>query len=244
MPSSHTVVYHGEVLHILFETSTDLSLFMPDGLHLPDPHRAFVKVQRMKMRSPDADRDPPAFNHYQQIGVATMATTPQFGPRHRNFLLWEDRHWAIGSTMAGAKRYGRIEMTQLFETERRLVEEDAPAPFRVDVEANGFMLMRFAGMLDGVARIERPPYGGFYVGGEPGTDLLALTLETSEFSRPLQGTGELSFGSAPNERATGPGTETPWPATLLKDIRTLGCVLEDFTFTRTFGSEFTTLKAG
>jgi hypothetical protein len=240
--ATHRAVYYGQIMQIMFQTSTDLSRFMPVGLTPVDPHRAFIKAERLKIRSPEADSGPAAFTQYQQICITTMASAPGFAPRHRNILMWEDRHWAIGSSMVAAKRYGGVEMTEIFEMDRSLVARGQPVPFFIDVETSGASLMRFAGLLDGKQRVAAPPYSGFFVGGETGSGLQALTLDSAELSRPVHGTGDLSFGQAPNERSDDPWSGALWPATLLKDIRTEGCVFSDLTFTRTYGAEFTPVR--
>src|SRR5258706_3426915 len=76
--------YYGQVAEIAFTTSADLQAFMPPGLTVVDPHKAFIKAERVKIRSPEADKLPAVFSHYTQVCVTTMATTPQFGPRQRN----------------------------------------------------------------------------------------------------------------------------------------------------------------
>lgn len=234
---------HGQLLWILFETSTDLTPFLPAGIAPVNPHRAFIKAERLKIRSAMSDVHPPAFNQYQQICLTTLAqTAPGAAPAHRNILMWEDRHWAIGSSMAAAKRYGQIEMTQVFETERAAIDQGAPIPFRVDVETSGFSLLRFDGELDGVERAVVPPYGQFFVGGEAGSALQVLTLKSHSLSRPLHGTGTLTFGEAPNERGNLPGSGEPWPASMFEDIRVTGCVLQDIQFTRVLDGEFTLVR--
>jgi hypothetical protein len=232
---------YGQTMNIMFTTSTDLNAFMPPGLTAVDPHRAFIKAERIKLRSPKSDKMPAAFTQYDQICITTMATTPQFGPRHRNLLMWENRAWAVGSTLLAVKRWGAVQMTPIFELDHKLVAQGAPVPFYITVEQDGHMLMTFVGALDGKKRAEAPPYPGFYVGGDPGQDLLALTLDASNFSNPLEGTGALSFGDSPADRGpAGPGKG--WPATLLKDIQVEGCVFQDFSFTRSYGTEFQTVR--
>lgn len=232
---------YGQTLEIMFTTSTDLNAFMPPGLTAVDPHRAFIKAERIKLRSPETDRMPAAFAQYDQICITTMATTPEFGPRHRNILMWEDRAWAVGSTLLAVKRWGKVQMTQVFELDHKLVAQGTPVPVYVTVEQDGHSLMRFSGMLDGEKRVEHPAYPGFYVGGDPGQDLQALTLDASAFARPVHGTGALSFGSNPADRGpAGPGKG--WSASLLKDIEVQGCVFQDFSFTRSYGTEFQTVR--
>ncbi len=235
-----TARFYGQILHIPFQTSTDLSPFLPPGLTAADPHRAFIKAERLKIRSVEADAGPSAYSQYQQICISTLASAPGFGVRHRNMLLWEDRHWQIGSSAVAGKRHADIEMTQVFEQERALVQGGEPIPFFINVDTLGFPLMRFSGVLDGRERAATPPYTGFYVGGEPGADLQALTLDSSELTRPIHGGGALSFGQAPNERSTGP--DGLWPAALLKDVRVDGCIFQDISFTRVYGTEFALVR--
>jgi hypothetical protein len=232
---------YGQTMNIMFTTSTDLNAFMPPGLTAVDPHRAFIKAERIKLRSPKSEKRTAAFTQYEQICITTMATTPEFGPRHRNILMWEDRAWAVGSTLLAVKRWGKVDMTQIFDLDHKLVAQGTPVPFFVTVQQDGHTLMTFAGSLDGQKRAELPPYPGFYVGGDPGQDLTALTLDASDFSNPIHGTGTLSFGASPADRgAAGPGKG--WPATLLKDIRVQGCVFQDFSFTRSYGTEMKTVR--
>nr|WP_295106907.1 hypothetical protein [uncultured Caulobacter sp.] len=232
---------YGQTMEILFTTSTDLNAFMPPGLTAVDPHRAFIKAERVKLRSPEADQMPAAFAQYDQICITTMATTPEFGPRHRNILMWENRAWAVGSTLLAVKRWGKVEMTQVFELDHKLVAQGTPVPIYITVEQDGHSLMSFAGALDGVKRVEHPAYPGFYVGGDPGQDLTALTLDASEFSHPVYGSGTLSFGDNPADRGP-PGPGKGWSASLLKDIHVEGCVFQDFSFTRTYGGEMKTVR--
>jgi len=227
---------YGHSMVIMFTTSTDLSAFMPPGLTAVDPHRGFIKAERIKLRSPTADAMPAAFGQYDQVCITTMATTPEFGPRHRNILMWENRAWAVGSSMLAVKRWGSIDMPHIFELDHKLVSQGTPVPFFVRVQQDGYTLMTFSGELDGRKRAELPPYPGFYVGGDPGQDLLALTLDASEFSNPLHGTGTMSFGENPNDRGpAGPGKG--WSASLLKDVRVVGATFVDFSFTRSYGPE-------
>ena len=75
----------------------------------------------------------------------------------------------------------------------------------------------------------------------PAADLLSLTFDNTSTGRQLHGTGTLSFGSIPVETAPANPSKN-WPATLLKDIKVEGCVYEELTFTRTYGSEFETVR--
>lgn len=228
---------YGQIMTIMFTTSTDLQAFMPPGLTAVDPYRAFIKAENIKLRSTDADQMPAAFTQYHQVCITTMATTPQFGPRHRNILMWENRAWAVGGSMLAVKRWGDIQMTEIFELDYKLVGQGDSVPFDINIRQNGTSMMSFAGELDGKKRIEPPPYPGFYVGGDPGQDLLALSLDASDFSRPLHGMGTLSFGALARERGSaGPGKG--WPAALLKDIQVEGAIFQDFSFTRARGTEF------
>jgi hypothetical protein len=231
---------YGETLNIVFTTSTDLNQFMPEGLKCVDPHRAFIKGQRKKggaSKGYSGAPHPPSL----QIGITTMAYTEKFGPRHRNLLMWESHPWGIGSTLVGVKRWADAEMTYIFEEDRRLIAEGSPVPIRLEVQQYGIPLLTFVGLLDGKKRIEDPPYNGMYVGGEPGSDLLSLTFDDSRFSRPVHGTGDLSFGSIPIEREPA-NPSKGWPSTLLKDIKVEGCIYEDLAFTRSYGTEFETVR--
>jgi hypothetical protein len=80
-----------------------------------------------------------------------------------------------------------------------------------------------------------------YIGGEPGADLLALHFDESKFSRPVYGTGTLKFGEAPTDRGPA-GPSKGWSPTLLKDIKVEGCIYEDMQFTRSYGTEFDTVR--
>ncbi len=231
---------YGETMNIMFTTSTDLNDFMPPGLRAVDPHRGFIKAQRKKGGTSKGYAPGPHANSLQ-IGIATMATTPEFGPRHRNILMWENLPYGIASTLVGVKRWADAEMTYLFEQDRKLVAAGSPVPFYLNVQQYGFPLLTFEGVLDGKKRVEDMPYSGFYVGGEPGSDLLALTLDGSDFSRPIYGTGTLSVGSVPIETApAGPGKG--WPSTLLKDLKVEGVIFQDLAFTRSYGTEFQTVR--
>jgi len=253
----HIPTNYGHVAEIQFTTSTDLNRFMPPGLTAVDPHRAFIKAERVKLRSPEADRMTAAFTQYDQVCIATIATTPQFGPRHRNILMWENRAWAVGGSMLAVKRWADVEMPEIFEIDRELVGKGGVVPFHVDTWQEANQLMSFAGEFDGKERIQHQPYTGFYVGGDPGQDLLAMDIESSRFSRPLHGTGTLRFGDLPNrlnDRKVAPGGTAPfdqggppgpgknWSATLLKDIEVQGMVFHEFAFTRVRGSEFHTVR--
>lgn len=232
---------YGETMNIMFTTSTDLNAFMPKGLTAVDPHRAFIKAQRKKGGT--SKGYPPAGPHANglQIGISTMATAPGFGPRQRNLLMWENLPWGIGSTLVGVKRWADAEMTYIFEQDRQLVTEGSPVPFSLEVQQYGFSLLSFTGVLDGKKRTQDAPYTGMYVGGEPGADLLSLTFDDADFGRPVHGTGVLSFGSIPIETApAGPGKG--WPSTLLKDIQVEGCIFQDMAFTRSYGTEFETVR--
>jgi hypothetical protein len=232
---------YGYALTIPFTTSTDLQAFMPPGLTVVDPHKAFIKAERIKLRSPETDGMPAAFGHYHQLCITTMATTPQFGPRQRNILMWEDRAWAVGGSMLAVKRWGDVQMTEIFDMDRQLVAQGTAVPFHVEVWQNGTSLMSFSGELDGKARVQNPPYPGFYVGGDPGQDLLAMDLAASSFSREMHGTGTVKFGTLPGQTApAGPGKG--WSASLLKDIQVQGAIFHDFSFTRARGSEFHTVR--
>lgn len=235
--------FYGQTLDIMFTTSTDLTGFMPAGLLPVDPHRGFIKAERIKIRTPETDAQPAGFSQYQQICITTMAQAPGFGPRHRNILMWEDRPWAIGSSMVAVKRFGIVEMTQIFEPDHVMVGAGEAVPFYLDIQNYGHSMLSFAGKLDGKKRVETPAYGGFYVGGEPGADLKALTLDNFAFTRPLYGTGTLTFGQAPNEQASTPAGAM-WPATLIKDVQVEGCVFQDFGFQRTYGADFKIVRKG
>ena len=237
------VSLHGEygvTLNIVFTTSTDLNEFMPPGLTAVDPHRAFIKAQRKKGGTSHGYPRGPQVPSLQ-ICVTTMAYTEKFGPRHRNLLMWVSHPWGVGSTLVAVKRWADAEMTYIFEQDRKLIAQGSPVPFHIDVQQYGYPLLTFRGMLDGKKRVDDPPYNGLYVGGEPGADLLALTFDDSYFSRPVYGTGELSFGSIPIERAP-PGPGKGWPSTLLKDIKVEGCIFQDLSFTRSYGTEFQTVR--
>lgn len=224
----------GEQIVIVFTTSTDLNAFMPPGVKCVDPHRAFIKGQRKKGQGTSGK---PGL----QICITTMAETPQFGVRQRNILMWEGSPAGIGSSLAGVKRWGYAEMSYVFEQDRKLIAAGSPVPFFLDVQADGYMLMSFAGMLDGKKRVESLPYAGMYIGGEPGADLLSLTFDDSTTGRPVYGTGSLKFGAMPIERAPA-NPSKDWPATLLKDIKVEGCIYEELTFTRSYGTEFETIR--
>jgi len=224
----------GETMNIMFTTSTDLNAFMPKGLTCVNPHRAFIKGQRKKGTTGVGK---PSL----QICITTMATTPKYGPRHRNILMWESVPWGIGSTLVAVKRWAESEMTYIFEQDRELIAQGSPVPFYLDVQQYGYSLLSFAGVLDGKKRVEDEPYSGMYIGGEPGADLLSLTFDESKFTRPVYGTGTLKFGALPIERA-GPNPSKGWPASLLKDIHVEGCIFEDMEFTRSYGTEFETVR--
>ena len=106
----HIPTNYGQVAEIQFTTSTDLNAFMPPGLTAVDPHRGFIKAERIKLRSPEADQMTAAFTQYDQVCITTMATTAQFGPRHRNILMWEDRPWAVSGSMLAVKRWGDVRL--------------------------------------------------------------------------------------------------------------------------------------
>jgi hypothetical protein len=248
---------YGQVAEIIFTTSTDLNAFMPPGLTAVDPHRGFIMAERIKLRSPESDKMTAAFTQYDQVCITTMATTPQFGPRHRNILMWEDRVWAVSGKELGVKRWGDIQMPEIFEIDHKLIGQGEVVPFHVDVWQSNHQLMSFAGEFDGKKRVEHQPYPGFYVGGDPGQDLVVMNIAASDFSRPLHGTGTLQFGAltnalsdrkvapggtAPFEQSGPPGPGKNWSATLLKDIQVEGMVFQDFSFTTTHGAEFQTVR--
>ncbi len=244
---------YGQVAEIAFTTSADLQAFMPPGLTVVDPHKAFIKAERAKIRSPEADKWPAVFNNYEQICITTMATTPQFGVRQRNILMWEDRGWTIPGNEMGVKRYADIHMPNIFDIDYAIAEQGGLVPFYVNVFAGTTQLMAFSGKLDGQKRIEHHPYPGFYTGGEPGQDLLAMDIAASEFSLPLGGTGTLSFGE-PRDRMTDrrvmpggiapfvsngpPGPGKDWPPSLLKDVEVQGVLFQEFSVTRARDPEF------
>lgn len=249
---------YGHVFTIPFTTSTDLNAFMPPGLEAVHPHRAFIKAERIKIRSPEADAMPPSFTQYHQLCITTMATAPGFGERQRNILMWEDRPWAVGGSMLAVKRWADIQMTEIFEGDRRIVEQGGSVPFHINVWLKGVSLMSFAGQLDGKQRSQLPPYPGFFVGGDPGQELLAMDLAAHSFSRPMYGAGELVFGeptptvsarrvapggTSPFEQNAPPGPGKNWSASLLKDIKVEGVLFNEFSFTRARGSEFKLVRA-
>jgi hypothetical protein len=224
----------GETMNIMFKTSTNLNDFMPKGITCVDPHRAFIKGQRKKGAEGIG-------NTGLQICISTMATSPKYGPRQRNILMWESAPWGIGSTLVGVKRWAESEMTYIFEQDRELIAQGSPVPFYLDVQEYGYSLLSFAGVLDGKKRVEDPPYSGMYIGGEPGADLLSLTFDESKFSRPVYGTGTLKFGEIPIHRGPA-GPSKGWSPSLLKDIKVEGCIYEDMEFTRSYGTEFETVR--
>ena len=231
---------YGETLNIMFTTSTDLNQFMPEGLLCVDPHRGFIMGQRKKGGTPSGQ---PGVPHAPglQIGITTMATTEKFGPRHRNILMWQSHPYGIGSTLVAVKRWADAEMTYIFEEDRALIAQGSPVPIYLTVQQYGYPLLNFHGYLDGKKRVEDPGYAGMYVGGEPGADLLSLSFDNSEFTRPLYGTGELSFGSVPIEREPA-NPSKGWPSTLLKDVKVEGVINWDLSFTRSYGTEFETVR--
>jgi hypothetical protein len=231
---------YGETLNIMFKTSTDLNAFMPEGITCVDPHRAFIKAQRKKGGT-SAGYTPGPGAHGLQIGIATMATSPMFGKRQRNILMWESVEWGVGSTLVSVKRWADAEMTYIFEQDRKLIAQGSPVPINLEVQQHGYPLLTFNGFLDGKERAKDEPYGGMYIGGEPGADLLSLTFDACEFSRPVHGTGTLSFGSIPIEREPA-NPAKGWPSTLLKDIQVEGCIFQDISFTRSYGTEFETVR--
>jgi hypothetical protein len=231
---------YGETLNIIFTTSTNLQQFMPPGLTCVDPHRASIKAQRKKGGT-SAGYTPGPGSHGLQIGITTMATTPQFGPRQRNILMWESQPFGIGSTLVGVKRWADVEMSYMFEQDRKLLAQGSPIPVFLNVQEYGYPLLTFSGVLDGKKRIDDMPYTGMYIGGEPGADLLSLTFDESSFTRPVYGTGELSFGALPIETAPA-NPSKGWPSTLLKDIKVEGCLFEDMQFTRSYTHEFQTVR--
>jgi hypothetical protein len=245
--------HYGQVAEIAFTTSADLQAFMPPGLTVVDPHKAFIKAERVKIRSPETDKLPAVFSQYDQVCIATMATTPQFGVRQRNILMWENRGWAIPDFEMGVKRYADIHMPHIFDIDYAIAEQGGLVPFYINVFADTTRLMGFSGKLDGTKRIEHQPYPGFYTGGEPGQDLLAMDIAASEFSLPLGGTGTLGFGQLENrlsDRRVIPGGIAPcvsngppgpgkdWPPSLLKDVEVQGVLFQEFTVTRARNSEF------
>jgi hypothetical protein len=244
---------YGQVAEIHFTTSTDLNAFMPPGLTAIDPHRGFIKAERIKIRSPEADKTTAAFTQYDQVCITTMAATPQFGVRHRHILMWADRPWAVSGKELGIKRWGDVQFPEIFEIDHEIVAKGGVVPFHVDVWQNNNSLMSFAGEFDGKQRIEHLPYPGFYVGGDPGQDLAVMDLVVSEFSRPLHGGGTLRFGAPPNllsDRKVAPGGTAPfeqsgppgpgknWSAALLKDIEVQGAIFQDFSFTPVSEAQF------
>ncbi len=239
--------YYGQVAEIAFTTSADLQAFMPPGLTVVDPHKAFVKAERAKIRTPETDKLPAVFSHYEQICITTMATTPQFGVRQRNILMFENRGWIIPDREMAVKRYADIHMPNIFDIDYAIAEQGGLVPFYVNVFAGQTQLMGFSGKLDGKKSIEHQPYPGFYVGGDPGQDLMAMDIAASEFSRPLGGTGTLGFGQPVNhmtDRRIIPGGIAPfvtngppgpgkdWPPSLLKDIEVQGVLFQEFSVTR------------
>ncbi len=231
---------YGETLNIMFTTSTDLNQFMPEGLKCVDPHRGFIKGQRKKGGTPVGQLGVPHAPGLQ-IGITTMATTEKFGPRHRNILMWQGHPYGIGSTLVAVKRWGESEMTYIFEEDRKLIAQGSPVPIYLTVQQHGFPVLNFHGVLDGKKRVEDPGYNGMYIGGEPGADLLSLTFDNSKFTRPLYGTGELSFGALPIETAPA-NPSKGFPASLLKDVKVEGVIYWDLSFTRSYGTEFETVR--
>jgi hypothetical protein len=249
---------YGQVAEIAFTTSADLQAFMPPGLTALDPHKAIIKAERVKIRSPEADKLHAVFSHYDQVCVTVMATTPQFGLRQRNILMWENRGWTIPGSEMGVKRYADIHMPDIFDIDYAIAEQDGLVPFYVNVFAGTTQLMGFSGKLDGKARTEHMAYPGFYTGGEPGQPLRAMDLAASEFSRPLGGTGTLNFGEPRNglsDRKVIPGGIAPfvsngppgpgkdWPPSLLKDVEVQGVLFQDFSVTRARDPEFHLVRA-
>ncbi len=242
---------YGQVTEVAFTTSTDLQGFMPPGLTVLDPHRAFLKFERVKIRSPEADKMTAAFNEYDHVCIATMATTPQFGPRQRNILMWEHRAWTAGGPEQGVQRWVDVGFPDIFDIDHNIVAKGGKVAFNAKVWRGLNELMSFSGAFDGKKRVEHQPYPGFYVGGDPGRDLEVWNLEASEFSRPLHGTGTLRFGAVPTvARRVAPGGTPPgdqsgppgpgknWAATVLKDIEVQGAVHHDFSFTPSRSNEF------
>jgi hypothetical protein len=140
--------YYGQVAEIAFTTSADLQAFMPPGLTVVDPHKAFIKAERVKIRSPEADKLHAAFSHYDQVCVTVMATTPQFGPRQRNILMWTNRGWAIPGSEMGVKRYANIHMPNIFDIDYAIAEQGGLVPFYVNIFASmtPYNVDIFAGM--------------------------------------------------------------------------------------------------
>jgi hypothetical protein len=244
---------YGQVAEIAFTTSADLQAFMPPGLTVLDPHKAFIKAERIKIRSTDADGMPAAFNHVDRVCIATMAQTPQFGVRQRNILVWANRGWAIPGAEMGVNRYADIHMPNIFDIDYAIAEQGGLVPFYVNVFAGMTQLMAFSGKLDAKTRTQHIPYPGFYTGGEPGQDLMAMDLAASEFSLPLGGTGTLNFGQQENrltDRKVAAGGTAPfqtnapagpgkgWPPSLLKDVEVQGVLFQEFSVTQAQGSEF------
>jgi len=245
--------YYGQVAEIAFTTSADLQAFMPPGLTVVDRHKAFIKAERVKIRSAETDKLPAVFSHYTQVCVTTMATTPQFGVRQRNILAWTDRGWMIPGDEMGVKRYADIHMPNIFDIDYAIAEQGGLVPFYVNVFAGMTQLMGFSGKLDGQKRIEHQPYPGFYTGGDPGQDLMAKDIAAAEFSLPLGGTGTLVFGQ-PEDRMTDrriipggiapfvtngpPGPGKDWPPSLLKDVEVQGVLFQEFSVTRPRDAEY------
>jgi hypothetical protein len=246
--------YYGQMAEIAFTTSADLQAFMPDGLTVVDPHKAFVKATRAKVRSPQADKMRPVFSEYMQVCVTTMAKTPQFGVRQRNILKWEDRGWMIPGDEMGVSRYADIHMPEIFDIDYAIAEQGGLVPFYVNVFAGMTQLLAFSGKLDGKTKIEHMPLPGFYTGGDPGQDLLAKDIAAAEFSLPLSGTGTLGFGQPVDRmgerRNTVPGAINPfvvngppgpgkeWPPSLLKDVEVQSVLFQEFAVTRANDAEY------
>lgn len=250
--------YYGQMAEIAFTTSADLQAFMPAGLTVVDPHKAFIKAVRAKVRSPEADKLQPVFSHYTEVCITTMASTPQFGVRQRNILKWEDRGWMIPTDEMGVSRYADIHMPNIFDIDYAIAEQGGLVPFYVNVFAGMTQLMGFSGKLDGQKRIEHAPNAGFYTGGDPGQELLAKDIATAEFSLPLGGTGTLGFGQqedrmtdrrvmpggiAPFVTNGPPGPGKDWPPSLLKDIEVQGVVFQEFSVTRAHDPEYRLVRA-
>ena len=86
--------YYGQVAEIAFTTSADLQAFMPPGLTVVDPHKAFVKAERADTAAP---ADTPAvadagLTQDEKIKAKwdrSPALQAEFGGNYANFAALE-----------------------------------------------------------------------------------------------------------------------------------------------------------
>lgn len=202
--------YSGRVIYILFKPEPGvLEQFVPAPLTLPEEPFAFLKLYELKRRKEGEPYADPAFSHYNEAVVSTVASL-NGEPGHYNLFMWVSKDWATWKArevLGFPKKTADIELTKHFHEETL----DPPVN-RLDavVSRYGNRIIEVSAELTRTADASELPRFRYFYGrrilpspepeGKVIDQIIKISVENGKTGNILGGTGTVRFRDCHDEQ--------------------------------------------